>query len=86
MIIANAFVVAVIRAVAVAVGVSDYACFQGENCKFIAFKGPTNNREPIAPGVYTFTTGDYLDTFKDKGVSAVVRLNEPSTYDAQVPP
>eukprot|EP00960_Hanusia_phi_P049121 759374-Hanusia_phi.AAC.3 len=51
--------------------------------KFIAFKGPSAKREKIAPGVYTFTPKDYIEVFKDKGVTAVVRLNEPDTYDGK---
>jgi hypothetical protein len=30
-------------------------------------------REELAPGVWTFTARDYLDVFKDKGISCVVR-------------
>ena len=37
-------------------------------------------REKIAPGVYTFTAKDYIDVFKDKGISCVVRLNEPEVH------
>ena len=51
--------------------------------KFLAFKGPSAKREKIAPGVYTFTPKDYIEVFKDKGVTAVVRLNEPDTYDGK---
>jgi hypothetical protein len=30
-------------------------------------------REELAPGAWTFTARDYLDVFKDKGISCVVR-------------
>jgi len=49
----------------------------------VAFKGPSAIRERMAPGVFTFTAKDYVDVFKDKGVSCVVRLNEADSYDRQ---
>jgi len=52
-----------------------------EGAKFVAFKGPSSTRERIAPGVFTFTPKDYVDVFKDKGVSCVVRLNDADSYD-----
>ncbi len=54
-----------------------------EGAKFVAFKGPSSVRQRIAPGVFTFTAKDYVEVFKDKGVSCVVRLNEPDSYDRQ---
>lgn len=51
------------------------------NSKFLAFKGPSAKRQKLGPGVYTFTPKDYIQIFKEKKVSAVVRLNEPDTYD-----
>mmetsp|Transcript_32038 Transcript_32038/g.81566 ORF Transcript_32038/g.81566 Transcript_32038/m.81566 type:complete len:479 (-) Transcript_32038:580-2016(-) len=49
--------------------------------KFLGFKGPSEEKTVIAPGFYTFTPGEYVQVFKDMKVSAVVRLNEPDTYD-----
>lgn len=54
-----------------------------EGGKFVAFKGPSMTRERIAPGVFTFTAKDYVEVFKDKGVSCVVRLNEGDSYNSQ---
>lgn len=51
--------------------------------KFLAFKGPTEKCEDPSMGTYTFPPRHYIDVFLDKGVTAVVRLNESSTYDAQ---
>jgi hypothetical protein len=48
--------------------------------KFIAFRGPSAEHKMVGPGVYTLTPSDYIDAFKQKGVTAVVRLNS-----AQVP-
>lgn len=50
--------------------------------KYIAFKGPSDKREKISPGLYTLTPANYIDVFTRKGVTAVVRLNEPDTYNA----
>jgi hypothetical protein len=102
--------------------------------KYIAFKGPSDKREKISPGLYTLTPANYIDVFtvrsphclhsftrfaspsfnipsllcclstvqaqpfqtllasaicsrvdaikQRKGVTAVVRLNEPDTYNA----
>mmetsp|Transcript_1249 Transcript_1249/g.2436 ORF Transcript_1249/g.2436 Transcript_1249/m.2436 type:complete len:408 (+) Transcript_1249:285-1508(+) len=52
------------------------------NPKFLAFKGPSARRQKLGPGVYSFTPKDYVQVFKEKGVTGVVRLNEPDTYDA----
>eukprot|EP00283_Hemiselmis_rufescens_P004227 CAMPEP_0173425858 /NCGR_PEP_ID=MMETSP1357-20121228/5465_1 /TAXON_ID=77926 /ORGANISM="Hemiselmis rufescens, Strain PCC563" /LENGTH=300 /DNA_ID=CAMNT_0014389389 /DNA_START=26 /DNA_END=928 /DNA_ORIENTATION=+ len=49
--------------------------------KFIAFKGPSEEKTMIAPGFYTFTPGEYVQVFKEMNVTAIVRLNEPDTYD-----
>jgi len=44
--------------------------------KFVGFKGPSDRQED-----HSFTPTHYADVFLNKGVSAVVRLNEPTTYD-----
>ena len=49
--------------------------------ELLAFKGPSATRCKIAPGAFAFTPGDYIDVFKEVGVSCVVRLNDPQTYD-----
>eukprot|EP00287_Rhodomonas_sp_CCMP768_P030867 CAMPEP_0202854842 /NCGR_PEP_ID=MMETSP1389-20130828/91209_1 /ASSEMBLY_ACC=CAM_ASM_000865 /TAXON_ID=302021 /ORGANISM="Rhodomonas sp., Strain CCMP768" /LENGTH=381 /DNA_ID=CAMNT_0049533443 /DNA_START=423 /DNA_END=1568 /DNA_ORIENTATION=- len=49
--------------------------------KFVAFKGPSARRQKLGHGVYTFTPKDYIPIFQEKGVCAVVRLNEADTYD-----
>eukprot|EP00282_Hemiselmis_andersenii_P016102 CAMPEP_0114174786 /NCGR_PEP_ID=MMETSP0043_2-20121206/36590_1 /TAXON_ID=464988 /ORGANISM="Hemiselmis andersenii, Strain CCMP644" /LENGTH=588 /DNA_ID=CAMNT_0001272943 /DNA_START=202 /DNA_END=1968 /DNA_ORIENTATION=- len=49
--------------------------------KFIGFKGPSEEKTEITPGFYTFTPGEYVQVFKDMNVTAIVRLNEPETYD-----
>lgn len=54
------------------------------NPKFIAFKGPSGEREEIAPGVFTFQPEDYIDIFRERGVTSIVRLNEADTYDKTV--
>ena len=51
-----------------------------ERSKFIAFKGPAASREPIVPGMPAFVPEDYVEVFKDKGVTCVVRLNRSATY------
>lgn len=56
--------------------------FFAELCpKFIAFKGPSGKREKLAPGFYTFQPQDYVDIFRERKVTAIVRLNERNTYD-----
>ncbi len=49
--------------------------------KFIAFKGPSGRRERLAPGFYTFQPTHYVSVFRERGVTAVVRLNEQATYN-----
>ena len=51
--------------------------------KFVAFKGPSHRRTKIMPGVYTFSARHYASIFKERGITAVVRLNEASTYDRE---
>jgi len=51
--------------------------------KFVAFKGPSEVRTQLMPGVYTFTPNYYSEIFKELGVGSVVRLNEASTYKAE---
>ena len=31
--------------------------------KYIAFKGPSDKREKISPGLYTLTPANYIDVF-----------------------
>jgi cell division cycle 14 len=50
--------------------------------KFLAFKGPSSVRTQVSAGNFTFTPQFYLDVFASKGVTAVVRLNDASTYEA----
>ena len=49
--------------------------------ELLVLKGPSATRCKIAPGDFAFTPGDYIDVFKEVGVSCVVRLNDPQTYD-----
>jgi len=48
--------------------------------KFIAFSSPISRKTEICPGVYTFTPADYVQLFRHRGVTAIVRLNK-KTYD-----
>ena len=48
----------------------------------LAFKGPSGKREMLAPGLFSHTPKDYLEVFRHKRVSAVVRLNS-KEYDRQ---
>jgi len=48
--------------------------------KFIAFSGPSATRQEIGDGIYTFTPEDYVDLFRKKGITAIVRLNK-KVYD-----
>jgi hypothetical protein len=41
--------------------------------KFIAFKGPSQRRQVLAQGLITFEPADYVDVFKDRGVTSVVQ-------------
>eukprot|EP00282_Hemiselmis_andersenii_P025867 CAMPEP_0172005172 /NCGR_PEP_ID=MMETSP1041-20130122/4891_1 /TAXON_ID=464988 /ORGANISM="Hemiselmis andersenii, Strain CCMP439" /LENGTH=457 /DNA_ID=CAMNT_0012659121 /DNA_START=1706 /DNA_END=3076 /DNA_ORIENTATION=+ len=43
--------------------------------KVLAFKGPSGRRQMLAPGLFSHTPKDYLEVFRHKKVSAVVRLN-----------
>jgi cell division cycle 14 len=46
--------------------------------KFIAFRGPTRNHRgegTLERGDSTLSASDYLDVFKDKNVSTIIRLN-----------
>lgn len=45
--------------------------------KFIAFKGPTDERREIGMGHLSKIPKDYLDVFRTKSVTCVVRLNNP---------
>ena len=49
--------------------------------KFIAFKGPRSKRVELVNGSFTMLPSDYVEVFKAKNVSAVVRLNNPE-YEA----
>jgi cell division cycle 14 len=48
--------------------------------KFVAFKGPSDARRNSLTEAPTFTPRHYSEVFRDEGVTAVVRLNEPTTY------
>jgi len=48
--------------------------------KFIAFSNPTAVRTEICPGVFSKTCSDYFDLWRERNVTAVVRLNN-KTYD-----
>jgi len=48
-----------------------------------AFKGPSAELEHVAPGVVTFPPDHFVGVFRDKGITAVVRLNEADTYPAE---
>jgi hypothetical protein len=50
--------------------------------KFLAFKGPSSVRTQVSAGNFTFPPQFYLDVFETKGVTAIVRLNDASTYDS----
>ena len=43
--------------------------------KFFAFKGPTEERRMVGPGQFSKTPSDYVDVFKNKNITSVVRLN-----------
>lgn len=59
-----------------------FVCVIAEVCpKFIAFKGPSGRRQLLSPGLYSLQPKHYFEVFKDRGVTAVVRLNEDDTYD-----
>ena len=45
--------------------------------KFFAFKGPTDVRKPLGGGAWSKTPLDYIDAFRSKGISIVIRLNNP---------
>lgn len=50
--------------------------------KFIAFKGPVD-KSCTCNEEHAFSPEHFVDSFQDMGVTAVVRLNEPSTYDPE---
>ena len=53
--------------------------------KLIAFKGPLSNRSPyLRSGEVALPPEEFVTTFRSLGVSCVVRLNDPDTYDAAV--
>ena len=49
--------------------------------KFIAFKGPRSKRVELVNGSFTMLPSDYVEVFKAKNVSTVIRLNNPE-YEA----
>mmetsp|Transcript_33158 Transcript_33158/g.83685 ORF Transcript_33158/g.83685 Transcript_33158/m.83685 type:complete len:496 (+) Transcript_33158:193-1680(+) len=51
--------------------------------KFAAFKGPSKVKKKLMEGIYMFTPQHYVELFKERGITAVIRLNEP-IYDANV--
>jgi len=51
--------------------------------KFAAFKGPSKVKKKLMEGIFTFTPQHYGPLFKERGITSVVRLNEP-IYDENV--
>jgi protein-tyrosine phosphatase len=53
--------------------------------KFAAFKGPVrkSKKDKSTAMKYCFPPEHYVEVFRDKDITAVVRLNEPDTYDPQ---
>jgi len=52
--------------------------------KFMAFKGPKDRcAGPCEVEEFTFPPVHFTEVFRDKGITAVVRLNEPTTYDPE---
>ena len=51
--------------------------------KFIAFKGPSQHRQVLAQGLITFEPADYVEIFKERGVTSVVkpRARNLDTYE-----
>uniref|UniRef100_A0A6T8N459 protein-tyrosine-phosphatase n=1 Tax=Hemiselmis andersenii TaxID=464988 RepID=A0A6T8N459_HEMAN len=49
--------------------------------KFIAFLGPQDRKPGLPWGVFQHEPSEYVQEFRSRGVKAVVRLNEPGTYD-----
>jgi cell division cycle 14 len=54
------------------------------NPKFIAFLGPETKSLQKQWNQFMHEPGEYVEEFQKRGVSTVVRLNEPSTYDKAV--
>ena len=50
--------------------------------KFIAFKSPWDERVELVDGTFTLPPSDYIEVFKSKHVTDIVRLNSPE-YDAE---
>eukprot|EP00961_Rhodomonas_salina_P274844 3712982-Rhodomonas_salina.1 len=51
--------------------------------KFLAFKGPTEERKPLGTGHFSFLPTDYGAVFEVKGVRTIVRLTEEKAYDRE---
>mmetsp|Transcript_48649 Transcript_48649/g.75945 ORF Transcript_48649/g.75945 Transcript_48649/m.75945 type:complete len:528 (-) Transcript_48649:58-1641(-) len=51
--------------------------------KFIAFKGPVGKHKMQDKDDYAHSPAHYGGVFREKGVSAIVRLSDPSTYSAR---
>ena len=45
--------------------------------KFFAFKGPADERRDLGFGHESKIPNDYLDVFRSKGITCVIRLNNP---------
>ena len=43
--------------------------------KFFSFKGPTETRRSLGPGVVSKIPSDYVDVFHSKSIAAIIRLN-----------
>jgi cell division cycle 14 len=54
------------------------------NPKFIAFPGPVTRRPGMKWHETMHEPEEYLEEFRSRGVSTVVRLNEPTAYDKKV--
>jgi cell division cycle 14 len=50
---------------------------------FVAFKGPSERKTKLMAGVYTMTPRHYSSIFSKLGITDVLRLNEPNTYQKQ---
>ena len=51
--------------------------------KFIAFKGPRSKRVELVNGSFTLLPSDYVEVFRAKNVTDIVRLNNPEYNEAE---
>ena len=52
--------------------------------KMVAFIGPEERSQGKQWSEYMHEPGEFVEEFKRRGISTVVRLNEPSTYDKEI--